>query len=56
MNPYSKNGYLALGKETTAGTAVKPSIYVEMLSENIVVNWNSTPVRSISGKRENRTR
>jgi len=50
INPYSKFGYLAIGKETTEGTAVKPSIYLELLSENIIVNYNRQPVQPISGR------
>lgn len=50
INPYSKFGYLAIAKETTAGSEVKPTIYLELLSEDIVVNYNIQPVQPISGK------
>jgi hypothetical protein len=32
---YARQGYLALKKETTAGTAVYPNVFVELLSETI---------------------
>jgi hypothetical protein len=51
-NPFSRLGYLAIAKESTAGTAVKPDTYVEILSENIVVNYPVTPVTSIAGRRD----
>ena len=35
---HSKRGYLAIGKETTAGTVVKPSVYVKMISESMTTN------------------
>lgn len=50
INPYSKNGYLAIAKETTAGTAVIPTVYLELLSEDIVVNYNRANVAPIAGK------
>jgi len=32
---YSKQGYLALKKETTAGTAVYPNVFLELISESV---------------------
>ena len=55
-NAYSKRGYLALKKESTAGTAIKPDTYIELLEENIKVSYNNQPIDSIAGVRSNRIR
>jgi len=55
-NSYSKLGYLALKKESTAGTAVTPDTYIELLEENIKVMYNNQPIDSIAGDRSNRLR
>lgn len=49
-NPYARLGYLAIGEETTAGTAVKPSVYLELMSESIVSNYNIVPSTQIAGR------
>ena len=48
---YSKLGYLMLKKETTAGTAVYPNQPIEILSENIELNWDYSSVSQIAGQR-----
>lgn len=50
INPYSKFGYLAIRKESSEGTPLTPNIYLELLSEDIVVNYNIQPVQPIAGK------
>jgi hypothetical protein len=50
INPYSKFGYLAISKESTEATAVKPTIYSELLSEDLIVNYNRQMVQPIAGK------
>jgi len=48
---YSKLGYIALIKETTAGTAITPTTYCELLSEDMLVNWDFTAANTIAGNR-----
>ena len=48
---YSRLGYLALKKETTAGTAVYPNVFLELLSEDLQVKWDHTPSQTIAGNR-----
>lgn len=50
--PYSNYGYFALVKETTAGTAVKPSIYQKITSESLMASFNIQPINEIAGDRE----
>lgn len=38
---YGKRAYAALKKETTAGTAVKPDVYFEMMEESINPNYEN---------------
>lgn len=51
---YSKRGYLALGKETTAGTAVAPSVYLEFISETITTNKTLVFSNPVYGSRSKR--
>jgi len=55
-NPFSRLGYLAIGEETTAGTPVKPSVYAELISEDVVAQYGRQPVTGISGKRDAKLR
>jgi len=48
---YARLGHLVLKKETTAGTPVYPDTFLELLSEDIVVNWDHTPSNAIAGNR-----
>lgn len=48
---YSKLGHLVLKKETTAGTAVYPDTFLEILSEDPVINWEHTASEAIAGNR-----
>lgn len=48
---YSKLGYIAVIKETTAGTAIKPTTYCELLSEDMLVDWAFTAANTIAGNR-----
>lgn len=52
FNPYSNYGYFALGKETTAGTAVVPSVYQRITSESIVPSFGIQAINEIAGERE----
>jgi len=51
-NPFSRLGYLGIAEETTAGTAVQPDTYVELMSESIVVNYAVTPATPIATRRD----
>jgi Phage tail tube protein len=53
---YGKLGYLMLKKESSAGTALYPDTPIEILSENIAVNWDITSVSEVSGKRSSNVR
>lgn len=55
-NPFSKLGYLAIGEEGSQGNAVVPDTFVELQSENVVVNYPVTPVTPIAGKRDTNIR
>lgn len=48
---YSKLGYLILKKESSPATPVYPDTPIEILSENILPNWDTTPVSPIAGNR-----
>lgn len=56
FSPYANYGYLSLIKESTAGTAVTPTNYLRLISENIVPNFGVSPVQEISGDRERNIR
>jgi len=56
FSPYANFGYLALKKETTAGSAVTPDTFVGLLSESIVPDYAITPVQTIAGDRERKVR
>lgn len=55
-NPFSRLGYVAIGLETTAGTPVVPSTYVELISEDIKADYGRQSVTGISGKRDAKLR
>jgi len=48
---YSRLGYLAIKAETSENTAVKPDVFVPLMSEDIVTEWGETPAIPISGNR-----
>lgn len=50
--PYSNYGYFALIKETTAGVAVKPTIYQKITTESLMASFNIQPINEIAGDRE----
>ena len=51
-NPYSKLGYVGIAEETTPGTAIKPDTYIEILSEDINVEYAVTPATPVSSRRD----
>lgn len=51
MASYSRVGYLAIGKETTENVAVTPSVFVPLMSEDIVTEYGVTPATPIAGNR-----
>lgn len=48
---YGKRAYAALKKETTAGTAVKPDVYFEMMEESINPNYENNYLAPAAGTR-----
>lgn len=54
--PYANHGYLALIKESTAGTAVIPTTFVGLLSESIVPSFAIKSIQTIAGDRERNIR
>lgn len=48
---YGKLGYMKLKKESTAGVAVKPDVLMEILTEDIEVNFPFESVEAITGSR-----
>jgi len=53
---FSRLGYLALKKETTAGVAVQPDTYLELIDENVQTKYTIQAVEPIAGKRDARLR
>lgn len=53
---FSKLGYLAIKEESDINTPAKPDVYLELLSEDIVINWSYTAVGTIAGNRSNNLR
>ncbi len=56
VKPYSKFGHLAIGAESTPGTVVKPSIFLELLNENLKADYNIVDATTIAGSPERRQR
>ena len=56
FSPYADFGYLALKKESTAGTPVIPDTFIGILAESVVPNFNIIPVQQIAGERERNVR
>jgi len=48
---FARLGYMMLKKESTAGTALYTTEPIELLSSDITVNWDFTPVNPIASKR-----
>lgn len=44
------NGYIGLGKETTWGTAVAPTDYIEAMSENLSLSLDRYDIKNIIGQ------
>ena len=53
---FSKLAYGALRKESTANTPLYPNVWFELLSEDMAVNWDHTPVNTIAGNRSKNLR
>ena len=53
MGSYSREGYLALVAEATdaENVAVKPTVFVPLMSEDIVTEWGAVPATPVSGER-----
>ena len=56
FNPYSNYGYVALIKESTAGTAVIPTNYLRVMSESFNANYTIQDINEVAGDRERRQR
>ncbi len=52
MGSYARTAYMAIKKETTENVAVTPTVFVPMLSEDIVTEWGGTYSKSIVGSRD----
>ena len=50
FNPHSRAGYGALVKESSADTPTFPTVFFEVISENITVDWAKTPIMQVAGK------
>lgn len=48
---YSRLGYFALKVETSENVAVKPDVFVPLMSEDIVTEWGQIPAQPIAGNR-----
>jgi hypothetical protein len=53
---FSKLGYLSIKKESNINVPGKPDTYLELISEDIVINWAYTAVGTIAGNRSNNLR
>ncbi len=51
MGSYSRTAYMALKVETTENTAVKPNVFIPLVSEDINTEWGSTPAMPVSANR-----
>ena len=56
FSPYSNFGSLSLIKEVTAGTPLVPTIFVGILSENVVPSFGIKSIQTIAGDRERNIR
>lgn len=52
FSPYADLGYIAIIKESVAGTAVTPTNFVRLSGQSLEVNYGSTDVMEIAGTRE----
>jgi len=48
---YTRLGYLAIKAEVTENTAVKPDVFVPLMSEDIVTAWGETSAKPVAGNR-----
>lgn len=51
MSSYSRVGYLALIAEDTENTAKTPTVFIPLMSEDIVTEWGETPAKPIAANR-----
>lgn len=51
MNSFSREGYLAIKKETTENTAVTPDVFIPMMSEDITTEYQPVTATPIVGSR-----
>lgn len=51
MGSYSRTAYMAIKAEATENTAVKPDVFIPLMSEDIVTEWGATPATPVSGNR-----
>ncbi len=56
MGSYSRTGYLAIKEETVENTAVKPNVFIPLMSEDIVTEWGATPAMPIAANRSRNLR
>lgn len=51
MSSYSRLGYFALKEESAENTAVKPDVFVPLMSEDIVTEWGAVAATPVAGNR-----
>jgi len=51
MGSYSRTAYMALKVEVTENTAVKPNVFIPLMSEDINTEWGATPAMPVSANR-----
>ncbi len=56
FSPYANFGYVSLIKEATPGTAITPTNFLRIVSENINTNFSTSNVMEIAGSRERNIR
>jgi len=56
MGSYSRTGYLALVQESSENTAVKPTVFVPIMSQDIVTEYGATPAMPIAANRSRNLR
>lgn len=51
MGSYARTAYMALKVETTENTAVKPNVFIPLMSEDITTEWGATAAMPVSANR-----
>lgn len=51
MGSYSRTAYFAIIKETTEATAVKPNVFIPLISEDIVTEWGAIAAQPVANNR-----